>query len=540
MIGLGRLLPGMYAALTLLASGLTPPLFAQMSESLAERAESLRKEARWREAAELYAELTRREPSVPDWSRKLRHCRIQDQIANRYHDPAFQRGLLQVSFETAINIYAEVIGKIQTHYVEEVEVGRLFAQGIERLELALHNPDFLRTAFAVPPNGETLNRARSLMPSRIPETVSRRDAQIKVQALAITLQQETGVNPTAVVLEFAFAAAEALDDYSAFLSPERLALEKILAEPDVAGIGIELQYGGGVMHVAGLVPNGPAARAGIQLHDRVFRIDDVDVRRLSVEEATLRLLGRENTRVTLDVMGVLDWIPRPVVVVRERFSLPSLTTARLVDVENGIGYVHLGFFQTSTADELDTALDRLMLEGMRVLILDLRGNPGGSFEAALQVADRFIVSGVLAATRGRSPGTTQTYRTQDDRAVVVPLVVLIDADTASAAEIVAAALRDHQRAKLVGQPTAGKGTIQYVYPLRTASCGLRLTAARYLSPLLIALDGQPIQPDVPVDGSTPLSMNDDMLGMVSVMQLQQRQFETALQIARQLAGKPGM
>jgi len=537
---LGRLLPGIYAALALLASGLTPSVFAQVPESLAERAETLRKESRWREAAELYAELARREPGVPEWSRKLRHCRIHDQISTRYHDPAFQRGLLQVSFETALSIYAEVIGKIQTHYVEEVEVGRLFGQGLERLELALDNPDFLRTAFAVPPNSESLNRGRGLLPARLPETISRRDAQLKVQALAITLQQETGVNPTAVVLEFALAAAEALDDYSAFLSPERLALEKMLAEPEVAGIGLELQYGGGVMYVAGLAPNGPAARAGIQLHDRVFRIDDVDVRRLSLEEASLRLLGRENTRVTLDIMGVLDLIPRPVVVLRERLSIPSLTTARLVDADHGIGYVHLGFFQTSTADELDAALDRLMLEGMRVLILDLRGNPGGSFEAALQVADRFILNGVLAATRGRSPGTTHTYRTQDDRAVIVPLVLLIDADTASAAEIVAAALRDHQRAKLVGQPTAGKGTIQYVYPLRTASCGLRLTAARYLSPLLVALDGHPIQPDVPVDASGMTGMSDDMLGMVSVMQVQQRQFEAALEIARQLAGKPGM
>lgn len=541
MVGLHRLFPSVLAAMTLLLSGLLHPSFAQGSDPLAERAESLRKEGRWREAAELYAELSRREPTVAEWSCKLRQCRIQDQISSRYQDPAFQRSLLNLPFETALTLFGEVISKIQTHYVEEVEVSRLLGQGLEQLELALQNPVFLRSAFAVPPTTDVLKRARSVLPPRPPETLSRRDAHLKVQALAISLQQETGANPTAVVLEFALAAAEALDDYSAFLSPERLALEKMLAEPDIAGIGVELQYGGGVMYVASLAPNGPAARAGIQLHDRVFRIDDMDVRRLSVEEASLRLLGRENSRVTLDIMGVLDWIPRPVVVVRERFSQPSLTTARMVDMEHGIGYVHLGLFQSSTPEELDAALDRLLSEGMRVLILDLRGNPGGSFEAALQVADRFLLSGVLAATRGRSAGTTQTFQTQDDRAVLAPLLVLMDGETASAAEVVVAALRDHDRAKLVGQPTAGKGTVQYIYPLRTASCGLRLTAARYFSPLSLAVDGQPILPDILVDGRSSMGgAADDMAGMISTMQLQQRQFEAALELARQLAPKPGM
>jgi carboxyl-terminal processing protease len=305
----------------------------------------------------------------------------------------------------------------------------------------------------------------------------------------------------------------------------------------VAGIGLELQYGGGFLYVESLANSGPAARAGIQLHDRILRIDDVDVRRLGVEEASLRLLGRENTIVTLDVQGVLDLGPRVVEIPRERLSQPSLGTVRLVDPELGIGYVHLGLFQPTTLFELDNALDRLLMEGLRALILDLRGNPGGSFESAVQVADRFLLAGIITSTRGRSPGTTAIHRVQDDRAVLIPLVLLIDGETASAAEILASALRDHRRARLVGQPTAGKGSIQMVFPLKTVPSGLRLTAARYWSPLEMAINDNPIQPDVLVDGSDGF---EGMEGMMSTMQLQQRQFEAALVEIRNLLLKAGM
>jgi len=530
-------LAGVFSALAVLF--LPASLPAQSVEAILARAEAHEKAGRWLEAAEDYGELARRQPMVPAWERRGRQCRTQEQIARQYQNPAFQNGLLQLPLEQALHLYGEVLSKIQAHYVEEVELDRLLVRGLERIDLALQNPDFLRAVFAVAPAEENLRRHRAALAQRWRElgVATRRDAQLKVQAIAISLQQELGASPTAVVIEFVNAAGEALDNYSAFLGPERFALEKSLASPNVAGIGLELQYGGGFLYVASLANTGPAARAGIQLHDRILRIDDVDVRRLGVEEASLRLLGRENTTVTLDVQGVLDLGPRVVEIPRERLSQPSLGTVRLVDPELGIGYVHLGLFQQTTLFELDNALDRLMMEGLRGLILDLRGNPGGSFESALQVADRFLLAGVITSTRGRGPGTTAIHRVQDDRALLIPLVLLIDGETASAAEILASALRDHRRARLVGQPTAGKGSIQMVFPLKTVPSGLRLTAARYWSPLEMAINDNPVQPDVLVDGSDAL---DGMEGMMSAMQLQQRQFEAALVEIRDLLLKAGM
>lgn len=512
------------------------PVLAQpaaLPPELGARAENLEKAGRWLEAAEIYADLSRRQPGVPAWQKRLRQCRTQEQIKNRYLDPSFQTQLLQLPIEKSLGLYGEVLTKIQTHYVEEVELARLLDAGREQLDLALQNPAFLHAVFAATPSEDALSRCRAALPSRWSELSagSRRDAVQKVQAIALGLQQEVGSNPTAVVLEFVCAAAEALDAYSAYLGPERFALEKALAQVDVAGIGLELQVRHGLLSVASLAPDGPAEKARVRANERVLMIDGVDVSRLSVEDAALRLLGKEKTKVTLAVQGVLDTFPRQVEITRQRFSTPSVDHVRMVDPDTGIGYLHLGVFHAATLEEVDLALGRLMLQGMRALILDLRGNPGGSFDAAVQVADRFLADGVIASTRGRTSDSTAIFRTQDERHLPLPLVLLIDGETASAAELVAGAIRDHRRGTLVGQRTSGKGSVQYVYPLKTVPSGLRLTAARYYSPLDVPFADNPVVPDIIVDELDPM---DTMESMMSMMQLQERQFETALREARAL------
>jgi carboxyl-terminal processing protease len=505
---------------------------ADAAVDLGSRARNLEQTGRWPEAAEVYAELARRHPGVLAWQQHGRRCRTQDQITRRFLDPSFQQGLLQLPMEKALHLYAEVLAKIQAHYVEDVDLGRLLGAGMQHLDLALQNPAFLQAAFAVAPAEEALSRYRAGLPQRWPDlsAANRYEAQQKVQAVAIGLQQDLGAGPTAIVLEFVCAAGETLDDYSAYLSPERFALEKSLAQLDTAGIGVELQMRHGQLSVASLAPEGPAAKAGVQLHDQVLRIDGMSADRLGAEEASLRLLGRDKTKVALEVRGVLDTEPRQVEIVRQRCHAPSVDNVRMVDPEAGIGYLHLGVFQATTPEELDAALGRLVLLGLRALILDMRGNPGGSFEAGLQTADRFLAEGVIASTKGRTHESNAIFRTQDERALLVPLVVLVDGETASAAELVAGAIRDHRRGVLVGQRTAGKGTVQYIYPLKTVPSGLRLTAARYYSPLEIAFADNPVTPDIVVDD---LETMDGMDSMMSMMDLQARQYRAALEAARE-------
>jgi carboxyl-terminal processing protease len=175
------------------------------------------------------------------------------------------------------------------------------------------------------------------------------------------------------------------------------------------------------------------------------------------------------------------------------------------------------------------------MQGMSVLILDLRGNPGGYLDAAVQLADRFVVQGTLASTRGQAAEVNRTYEAMADRDVLIPLVLLVDRGTASASEVFAGTLKQLKRATLVGERTFGKGTVQYVFPLRTLAAGLRLTAARYLLPYDLMVTSQGIQPDVLVD-TLPMPMGEVPMSM---LQLEEWQLEVALQTARKLsADKP--
>jgi carboxyl-terminal processing protease len=165
-------------------------------------------------------------------------------------------------------------------------------------------------------------------------------------------------------------------------------------------------------------------------------------------------------------------------------SLPSFAQSILTELvrDDGVGYIRLANFQKTTPQEMESALLSLRSRGMRVLVLDLRGNPGGLFPAAVQVADRFLPQGVIVTTQGQMRGLSKTYLAQNPlTAVDVPLVVLVDGDTASAAEVVAGALKDNQRALLIGQTTYGKGSIQSLVPLQLGG-GIRLTLARFYTP----------------------------------------------------------
>jgi carboxyl-terminal processing protease len=533
-----RFWPG---TLTVVVLGmLTTPARAEPGEAaaaLVRRAEALEKEERWAAAADLYAEALRLPGAPADLLDRARRCQRQDQIARRYADPGAQAKLLRLTLDDALDLYAEVLAKIQAHYVEEVEWDPLAAQGLDGLGLALANRAFVQAVLPPGVTEEALQRCRQTLPAAWGKAAvkDRRDLLRRVRALAGALRQEAGARPAAVVLEFVHAAAEALDPYSAYLPPDRFAMEKALARPDLAGVGLDLTLARDQILIAGVVADGPAARAHLQINQQLVSIDGQAVRPLGLEEAALKLLGPENSTVVIEVQGALDRAPRKVDLVRRRLTLPSVTEVQIVERDPPIGYLHLGFFQDTTLPDLDAALTRLVGEGARAVILDLRGNPGGRLDAAIEVADRFLAEGVVVSTRGRSPGTNVVYRAREEREATLPLVLLIDGETASAAEIVAGALKDHRRAVLVGQRTAGKGSIQHVFPLRSAASGLRLTTAKFFSPLDVPIAPHGVTPDVTVDRVPEGDFGASMMGL---LQLQRHQFDAAVRAAKDLLTKP--
>lgn len=178
---------------------------------------------------------------------------------------------------------------------------------------------------------------------------------------------------------------------------------------------------------------------------------------------------------------------RRISLTRQRVELPSIEDARIIDPEYGVAYLRLPAFQKTTSADLNDALWKLYHQGMKSLIIDVRGNPGGLLDASVEVADKFISEGKIVSTRGRNAREDSDRFASRYNTWRVPLVVLIDHDSASASEIFAGAIRDSRRGVVVGERSYGKGSVQGIFPLSTTKAGLRLTTAKFYSP-----SGQPI------------------------------------------------
>ena len=184
--------------------------------------------------------------------------------------------------------------------------------------------------------------------------------------------------------------------------------------------------------------------------------------------------------------------------VRRHVDVESITRAKIVDPAEGIGYVQLSGFQKTSTEELDQAISGLQALGMRTLVLDLRGNPGGLLNVAVEIAERFIDDGVIVSTRGRASGQSQVLRAGGQARWRMPMYLLVDHDSASASEILAGALQDHRRATVIGERTYGKGSVQSIFSLRSAPAGLKLTTAKFYSPKNRPYSEQGVTPDLPI------------------------------------------
>jgi carboxyl-terminal processing protease len=262
-------------------------------------------------------------------------------------------------------------------------------------------------------------------------------------------------------------------------------------------LGIELKAGDGALDIVNVIAGSPAEEAGIQGGDRITEVNGTSVARLSTDQAADLLKGEEGTTVEVQVTAA-DATTRRVRLLRQRIEVPSIEDARVVDAALGIAYMRLTSFQKTTSRDMDAALWKLQREGMQTLIIDLRGNPGGLLPAAVEVADKFVSAGKIVSTRGRNSHEDFDYQAHSMGTWRVPLVLLIDGDTASASEIFAGAIRDQRRGTVIGQRSYGKGSVQGIFTLNTAGAGVRLTTAKFYSPSGQAISHRGVQPDLVV------------------------------------------
>lgn len=273
-----------------------------------------------------------------------------------------------------------------------------------------------------------------------------------------------------------------LDPHSQYFDAERFATMREDQKSTFHGIGIHLGTDQGQLVVVAPIPDTPAARAGIRAGDRILAIDGKETRQLEPDEAIRLLRGEKGQRVHLLLgrPGVLE--PFPVEVTRD--LIPSETVRLSLMLDGETGYVALRDFGEKTSEELTSALRQLEAQGMKRTVLDLRGNPGGLLPQAVEVAGLFLPGEKpLVSTRGRTASANQVFHSREQSPLrQLPLIVLIDRASASASEIVAGAIQDHDRGLVLGTTSWGKGLVQSVFPLGNGSHALALTTARYYTP----------------------------------------------------------
>lgn len=293
-------------------------------------------------------------------------------------------------------------------------------------------------------------------------------------------------------------AIATLDDpHTTFLEPQPRQREKEDLSGRFGGIGAYVSQAEDGRILLDPMPDLPAEKAGVQTGDAVIKVDETEITaEMTVDELVTLLRGEVGTivRVTLQREGQAE----PIVVEIERQEIPSPSVEwRMLDEADGLGFIRIILFSGRTAKELEEALGDLADQGMTHLIVDLRGNGGGLFDAAIDASSRFLSQGVVVYQIEKD-GKEQAYRVTDGaKAEDPPLALLVDGGTASASEIMAGALQDHDRAVLVGEKTYGKGSVQQVFDLSDGS-SVHITAAKWLTPDRRQIDGQGLLPDLEV------------------------------------------
>ena len=286
-----------------------------------------------------------------------------------------------------------------------------------------------------------------------------------------------------------------LDPHSSYMKPDDFKELQVETSGSFTGIGIEITMKDNILTVVSPIEGTPAFKQGLQAGDKIVKIGSESTNDMSLMQAVKRLRGPKGSEVTISIHRE-GWTQlKEITIIRDVIPLHSIRSRML---EPGYGYARISSFQSKTAKDLKEALDKLTKDAkLDGLILDLRNNPGGLLDQAVQVTDLFINEGVIVSTEGRIKEQNMIFEAHADKnnRYDFPMVVLVNEGSASASEIVAGALKDHKRALILGAQTFGKGSVQTIIPMADGA-GLRLTTARYFTPNGTSIQATGITPDI--------------------------------------------
>ncbi len=294
-----------------------------------------------------------------------------------------------------------------------------------------------------------------------------------------------------------------LDPHSSYLNPDAAQDMRVQTKGEFGGLGIQVTMEDELVKVVSPIDDTPAARAGVLSGDLISKIDGEDVRGMTLNDAVDKMRGKVNTSIELTILREGQTKPLQISIVRDIIQVKAVKHR----VEGDIGYLKITSFTEKTTDDLQAAIAEIQSEipedELKGYVLDLRLNPGGLLDQAVNVSDAFLDRGEIVSTRGREPSDIARFTSQPgDLVDGKPVVVLINGGSASASEIVAGALKDHRRATVVGTRSFGKGSVQTIIPLGESGA-LRLTTALYYTPSGESIQGTGITPDIMVEQPLP-------------------------------------
>ena len=463
-------------------------------------------EKRWGEAKTLLEDALKHQPDHRALRSLYLESRAHLEVAARYHDRTFCDFLAHTNKEEMVALCDEVLENIETWHVDAPDWDYLFERGIASLAIALSEEPFLRqnrvpeeVRAALPEYTGALVRYAAGLPS-----AGRLELRGNIFRVAASVQRNTGISGISVIMELLCGMVNSLDSYSAWLTSGQVNDLFSLIDGHFIGLGVYLdaQQVPGALVITKVIPGSPASSAGLKSGDRILAIDGQTV---VGEQSAERLQGPEGSRVTLTVESG-ERAERELTIVRRPFDFPSVEDIGVRSSESGIqvAAMRITSFQKSTVDEVRDRLRKIENGSIGALVIDLRNNPGGLLDKAIELSNLFLENGTIVQTKGRS--SSQVRRADAREAYSVPLVLLIDGNSASAAEIFAGAMQENGRAVVVGSRSYGKGTIQAIIQIEShrddsVLAGLRLTTEKFFSPNGHAYSGFGVAPDV--DLSTP-------------------------------------
>ena len=288
---------------------------------------------------------------------------------------------------------------------------------------------------------------------------------------------------------------KSIDPHSSFMTADMYKELEVDTRGSFGGIGTEITIQKDLLTIVSPIEDTPAFQAGVKAGDQVIMIDGQSTKDITIAEAVKKLRGKKGTKVTLTIMREGFTKPKDFVLTRDDIKIKSVKT-KIFD--KNIGYIRLSAFQERTTDDLKKAVHDLTesAKPLKGLILDMRNNPGGLLNQAVEVSDVFMKSGIIVSTRGKTKSMeSKAVARSDGDEPTCPMVVLVNEGTASAAEIVSGALQDNGRAIIVGTQTFGKGSVQTIIPLEDGSA-LKLTTAKYYTPNGRSIQAEGIAPDI--------------------------------------------